>query len=149
MTESRKRYSNLERVWKMSEGFRNVPGVPDGWELVRVGVPDSEDWLIGHDGNPVAHCMLKRPLKLAQYAIIRKIEKPAKYRPFANAEEFKAHPLSGGWVLLGAGVWGRVLSFSDDYVSTSDTHPDEYTWGDAFSDLLFDDGIPFGVRIDE
>jgi hypothetical protein len=131
----------------MSEqGFRGVPGVPEGWELVAIRKIKQGDYSINRVGDPFEWTTCESD---TVWPIIRKIEKPAKYRPFANAEEFKAHPLSGGWVLLGAGVWGRVLSFSDDYVSTSDTHPDEYTWGDAFSDLLFDDGTPFGVKIDE
>jgi hypothetical protein len=115
-------------------------------ELVAIRKIKQVDYSINRVGDPFEWTTCESD---TVWPIIRKIEKPAKYRPFANAEEFKAHPLSGGWVLLGAGVWGRVLSFSDDYVSTSDTHPDEYTWGDAFSDLLFDDGTPFGVKIDE
>jgi hypothetical protein len=130
-----------------NEGFRNVPGVPDGWELVKVGVPDSEDWLIGHDGNPVAHCMLKRPLKLAQYAIIRKIEQPAKYRPFFNSKEaetffdcrlrFKDDRLPGLF---------RVIAINDSFVGIG---VDTYAYPQAFDTYVCEDGTPFGVRIDE
>ena len=134
-----------------NEGFRNVPGVPDGWELVKVGVPDSEDWLIGHDGNPVAHCMLKRPLKLAQYAIIRKIEQPAKYRAFANARE--ADQFWNASLRL-AGVTGdtkdsrfRITSIGRDGITINASF---YTYEQAFKCFCIDDdGTPFGVRIDE
>ncbi len=131
-----------------------IPGVPEGWELVRVGVPDSDDWLVGHEGNPVAHAMLKRPLKLRQYAIIRKIEKPATYRPFANAEEFKPH--RDRWLtrkdksdpthLDGA---CRVVAYDDQgpWFTTGNYH----TWEAAFNSgrCFDDDGTPFGVKIDE
>jgi hypothetical protein len=121
---------------------QQIPGIPEGWELVRVGVPDSDDWLVGHEGNPVAHAMLKRPLKLRQYAIIRKIEKPARYRQFANAEEFKPHR-------------DRWWTWKDD---RSNTFPPagygklghhSQSWSDSFDRKVFDDGTPFGVKIDE
>jgi len=69
----------------MSEqGFRGVPGVPDGWELVRIGKPNVGDWFIdGFDDPRQArdhdHCY--------GCAIIRKIEQPAKYRQFANLDD--------------------------------------------------------------
>jgi len=126
-----------------------IPGVPEGWELVRVGVPDSDDWLVGHEGNPVAHAMLKRPLKLRQYAIIRKIEKPATYRPFKDAVEYLPH-------------WGKPLRTKgsqgfDSVVSTGQVGVyiaagsmiARYSMADAFKRFEFADGTPFGVRIDE
>jgi hypothetical protein len=81
--------------------------------------------------------------------IIRKIEKPAKYRPFANAEEYLPH-------------WGKPIRLKDgtgydSVASTSDlgvyvasgTKTVWYSMVDAFSKLEFADGTPFGVRIDE
>ena len=129
------------------QGFIGVPGVPDGWELVRVGVPDSEDWLIGYDGNPVAHCMLKRPLNLAKYAIIRKIEQPAKYRAFANAEEFKPH--RDRWVRrVLDGLVFRCTSYGGGaLVVFGNILP---SFSEAFAQFVFDDdGTPFGVRVEE
>jgi hypothetical protein len=137
-----------------NEGFRNVPGVPEGWELVRVGVPDSEDWLIGYDGNPVAHCMLKRPLKLAKYAIIRKIEQPARYRQFANAEEFKPHRdrwIGRNWTDRTPAARGayKPTAYNDRGIWTSvenfETYEQMFDDGRCFDD----NGTPFGVRIDE
>lgn len=65
-----------------------IPGVPEGWELVRIGKPEIGEWFI--DG-------LSEPYQAIDdghfrgCAIIRKIEKPARYRQFANAAEFKPH----------------------------------------------------------
>ena len=119
-----------------------IPGVPEGWELVRIGVPDMDDWLIGHEGNPVAQSSLKRQLLLRQYAIIRKIEKPATYRQFANAEEFKPH--RDRW-------WYRDDKDGRRYfppASYSDKTHGGSVWKHRFETCFFDDGTPFGVRID-
>ena len=69
------------------QGFRGVPGVPDGWELVALRVPDKGEWFIGVDGKP-----FQAEFSSGQvWPIIRKIEQPAKYRQFASAEEFAPH----------------------------------------------------------
>jgi hypothetical protein len=128
---------------------QQIPGVPEGWELVRIGVPDMNDWLIGHEGNPVAQSSLKRQLLLRQYAIIRKIEKPAVYRPFKDAEEYLPH-------------WGKPVRLKDgtgfdSVVSTSrigvyvaaGSSIIRHAMVDAFRLFEFADGTPFGVRIDE
>jgi hypothetical protein len=75
--------------------------------------------------------------------IIRKIEKPARYRPFASAEEFKPH--RDRW-------WYRddqdgrrhfpPASYSDDAHNGAN-------WKHRFETSFFDDGTPFGVQIDE
>lgn len=135
------------------QGFRGVPGVPDGWELVRVGVPDSEDWLIGYDGNPVAHCMLKRPLKLAKYAIIRKIEQPSRYRPFANADEFR--PNVGRYVEVVKETSECEMDRGDTLLIVGVSYDSVLLYGgwitfkDAFECLVFGDGTPFGVKVEE
>ena len=126
-----------------------IPGVPDEWELVRIGVPDMDDWLIGHEGNPVAQSSLKRQLRLRQYAIIRKIEKPARYRPFESVEEYLPH--WGKPIRLKGGVgFDGVVSTSriGIYVAAGSTIV-RYSMADAFERFEFADGTPFGVRIDE
>jgi len=105
----------------MSEqGFRGVPVVPEGWEFLGFGVPCVGDhWL---DSG----------LKIRQWTsgiysakpIIRKIETPNGYRPFASAEEFNsAH--RDRW-------WHCGLN-----------------WEESFEIKLFDDGTPFGVEVTE
>lgn len=122
----------------MSEAFRGVPGVPDGWELVALRGPCKGEWFIGVDGKP---CQTDRNSGQV-WPIIRKIEQPARYRPFANAEEFKPHR-------------DRWWTWKDD---RSNTFPPaaygrlghhSQSWEDSFDRKVFDDGTPFGVRIDE
>ena len=67
----------------------NIEGIPEGWELVRVGKPIiNVDCVVNRDGTAVL-CEVEH---FAQnWPIIRKIENPKQYRPFANAAEFKPH----------------------------------------------------------
>ena len=125
---------------------QQIPGVPEGWEVEHVS----------RFGEPGEHCVspegephLIRVRTVYRVCIIRKIEKPAKYRPFANAEEYLPH-------------WGKPIRLKDgtgydSVASTSDlgvyvasgTKTVWYSMVDAFSKLEFADGTPFGVRIDE
>jgi hypothetical protein len=135
----------------MSEGFRNVPGVPDGWELVAIRKARYMENYIWTSGYP----SLWQDSEESDFVspIIRKIEKPAKYRPFANAEEFKPH--RDRWLtrkdksdpthLSGA---CRVIAYCDNHLWWADgrvsTYKDEFDHGRCFDD----DGTPFGVKID-
>jgi hypothetical protein len=120
-----------------------IPGVPDGWELVhanRAAMPG--EYFIDRVGN-VVHWGAEEE-SAAVYPIIRKIEKPAAYRPFANAEEFKPH--RDRW-------WRYNDSEDSEHVQPpaaySKIGPMGSNWEQAFSGRVFDDGTPFGVRIDE
>jgi len=125
-----------------------IPGVPAGWELVRIGKPEIDEWFIDGldnlvqaiDGNHFYGCV-----------ILRKIEKPATYRPFANAEEFKPH--RDRWICRlyngrpdAEGCY-KVSAYDDRGAFSNDGKT-------SYQDMLeegrvFDDGTPFGVRIDE
>ena len=123
-----------------------IPGVPEGWELVRIGKPEIGEWFIDGLSEPY------RAIDDGHFrgcAIIRKIEKPARYRHFANAEEYMPH-------------WGKPIRLKggvgfDSVVSTSRIGVYVAAGGsiirhempDAFKQLEFADGTPFGVRIDE
>ncbi len=130
-----------------------IPGVPEGWELIhanRAVMPG--EYFIDRAGN-VIHWGAEEE-SAAVYPIIRKIEKPAAYRPFANAEEFKPH--RDRWLtrkdksdpthLDGA---CRVVAYSDDYLWWADrrvsTYKEEFDSGRCFEE----DGTPFGAKIDE
>jgi hypothetical protein len=124
-----------------------IPGVPEGWEAVSFDyVSDGEHWL-DKDGDPIQHTSSVRTQ--CKRLIIRKIEKPARYRPFRDAEEYMPH-------------WGKPIRLKggvgfDSVVSTSrigiyvanETLITRYGLRDAFERLEFADGTPFGVRIDE
>jgi hypothetical protein len=127
-----------------------IPGVPEGWIIERIGKPIfNVDWVIGFDGEP----------RLCDYdssylnrVIIRKIEKPARYRPFANAAEFEPH--RDRWVQYTSPSVGdcsayRVSAYTSERVWLGpDNSGKEYKV--AFYCLNFDDdGTPFGVKIDE
>jgi len=124
-----------------------IPGVPDGWELVRIDRPEKGDWFIDVTGRPREY-----PYEAnggGVFPIIRKIEKPAEYRPFANAAEYLPH-------------WGKPIRMKggvgfDSVVSTSrigvyvaaGSSIIRHAMADAFKQFEFVDGTPFGVRIDE
>jgi len=126
-----------------------IPGVPEGWIIERIGKPIfNVDWVIGFDGEP----------RLCDYdssylnrVIIRKIEKPARYRPFANARE--ADQFWNASLRL-AGVTGdakdsrfRITSIGRDGITTN---AEFYSYEAAFYKFYVDDdGTPFGVKIDE
>ncbi len=128
---------------------QQIPGVPEGWIIERIGQPIfNVDHIIDTDGQP----------RLCDYdsnyfnrVIIRKIEKPATYRPFANARE--ADQFWNASLRL-AGVTGdakdsrfRVTSIGRDGITTN---AEFYSYEAAFYKFYVDDdGTPFGVRIDE
>jgi hypothetical protein len=124
-----------------------IPGVPDGWEIERIGKPIfNVDHVIHYDGQPM---LCDYDSSYLNRVIIRKIEKPAKYRPFANAEEYLPH-------------WGKPIRTKgdagfDSVVSTSmigiyvaaTAKIYYHSMSEAFEQFTFADGTPFGVRIDE
>ena len=118
-----------------------IPGVPEGWDLVHANrAAEAGEFILTEEGDPyMTSTGSGRP-----YPIIRKIEKPAKYRPFANAEEFKPH--RDRW-------WyrddkdGRRRHFPP--ASYSEKAHGGSVWMHRFETCFFDDGTPFGVRIDE
>lgn len=127
-----------------SEGFKNVPGVPEGWELVhanRSGEPG--EYGIDAGGMPVKF----EHKTLFNFPIIRKIEVPKKYRPFANAEEFKPH--RDRWVRrISDGLVFRCTSYGGGaLVVLGNILP---SFAEAFQQFVFDDdGTPFGVEVTE
>ena len=134
-----------------SEGFKGVPGVPDGWELVAIRKIKQGDYSINRVGDPFEWTTCESD---TVWPIIRKIEKPAKYRAFANAEEFKPH--RDRWIKLtiaesdGVYLTYQVASYDDWGVIFGGS---KETYQAVFNRYVFDglDGTtePFGVKIDE
>jgi hypothetical protein len=135
-----------------NQGFRGIPGVPDGWELVAIRVPKEGEWFVGVDGKPFQadHACGQ------QWTIIRKIEKPKQYRPFANGAEFEPH--RDRWVKIvsednnsGCDLDGRT---GDKQKVVCHHDRSVCLWGgwlnysEAFECFVFDDdGTPFGVEV--
>jgi len=137
-----------------SEGFKGVPGVPEGWELVGFRLPKKGEWFLGINGVVVqADCD-----RVNVWPIIRKIETPKRYRPFADREEFKPH----------RDRWVRIVSDDNNSgcaIDEEDVGADRridgcnehsvciwegwMTYGEAFKCFAFDDGTPFGVEVTE
>jgi len=116
-----------------------IDGIPEGWELVRIGNPQTGEWMLDSHGEP-------RQVRLPVYgfrAIVRKVERPKTYRPFANAAEFEPHQL-------------RFWRWKTD--SESMRRPPQHyfengwnsrLWKSAYDDAVFADGTPFGVEVSE
>jgi hypothetical protein len=127
-----------------------IPGVPEGWELVRIGHPVmGADCVIDYNGDIVVFRGNPNVNSGSNWPIIRKIEKPAAYRPFKDAEEYLPH-------------WGKPIRTKgdagfDSVVSTSmigvyvaaTTKTYYHSMAEAFEQFTFIDGTPFGVKIDE
>ncbi len=123
----------------------NIEGVPEGWELVAIRRARYMENYIWTSGLIVL--WQERTESGFIVPIIRKIEKPATYRPFVNAEEYLPH-------------WGKPIcqkggSGFDSVVSTSmigvyvaaTTEISYYSMADAFEQFAFADGTPFGVEV--
>jgi hypothetical protein len=126
-----------------------IPGVPEGWELVhclRIGEPGEIG--LNQLGEPFA---IGPNRTIKKVPIIRKIKKPAAYRPFANAREADQ-------------FWNAALRYRSSLVENIYSRfrintigldgitigLEFYSYKAAFDEFCVDDdGTPFGVRIDE
>ncbi len=125
-----------------------IEGVPNGWRLVRIGVPQlGVDWVINHEQSPTL-CVVAT--LCPNWPIIEKIEQPKKYRPFANAKEFEPHrdrwlihpedEANGAFQVLeydDTGIWANGMTEKMSYAIVKN------------NGLRFDDGSPFGVEVTE
>jgi hypothetical protein len=67
----------------------NIEGVPEGWELVRIGVVHHGEWRLMDDGS-IRQWLTIGP-STGWAVVLRKIEKPKQYRAFANKAEYAPH----------------------------------------------------------
>jgi hypothetical protein len=137
------------------QGFRGIPGVPDGWELVGIDYPVKGDCYTRNGG--VYEWASAHPSG-EMYPIIRKIEVPKQYRPFANAFEYVAKRIDGiavDWKYPDRpkGFYA-VVSANDSFVWVAfGEDVEQFDWVGAFERLQFRhvDGSasPFGVEVTE
>jgi hypothetical protein len=129
----------------INEGFQGIPGVPDGWELMRIDCVTEGEFYI-HKG--VVRCWGESRVSYSTYPIIRKIEKPKQYRPFADAEE--AEPFFDERLRKkdanNAEVHSRFRIGSIN-VKTLFIASDCYTYEEAFEKFVKSDGTPFGIEV--
>ena len=124
-----------------------IEGIPDGWELVRVGEVKNGEFFILSDGSIEQHDRDKVLRMNKNYVIIRKIEKPKQFRAFANAAEFEPH--RDKWIkqkLENADHRFKTQAYSNlmHYAGQ-----DGEEWEAAFDYFEFEDGTPFGVEVVE
>jgi hypothetical protein len=121
-----------------------VEGIPEGWELVRIGCPSKGEFFVDSDGRPL-ECKGYCQTGMNNHAIVRKIEKPKQYRPFANAEEFRPHRCR--WVRhIASDSCSSVIGYNDRSVKFG-TNKGYWDYEMAFETWVFDDGSPFGVEV--
>ncbi len=132
----------------------DIEGVPEGFELLRIGTPEEGEPYIEPSGR-IATC--PGGYMGSGYPVLRKIEKPKRYRPFANAAEFAPH--RDRWVCVANGIDEeisidssdvgeclRLQGYGDLSIATW------YGWcafETAFECFMFDDGSPFGIEVSE
>ncbi len=118
-----------------------IEGVPEGYELVRIGIPQDGDLFmhgrVGHIDEYDESVFYN-----TVYPIVRKVERPKKYRPFANAEEFKPHrDKYVRFIGVEKGFW-KLTSIHDEGANGEE-------WNVLFKKYVFEDGTPFGVEVSE
>lgn len=121
-----------------------IEGIPDGWLPVRFDYAVDGEAYVKGDGEVTVH-VGARPTQ-AKRLIVRKIEKPKRYRPFANAAEFEPHRDRWFRVKMNLGHAIRTSAY-DDRRHWSGEECD--TWEKMFADYEFENGTPFGVEVVE
>jgi hypothetical protein len=121
---------------------QNLP-IPDGYVVVpgNVGRYGDKYCMSGFDqwlsiDNQYGYTTFISPV-----TIIRRVEPESQYRPFANAEEFLPNATR---------MWRFKQSPPGGHKMPRDFHDTGHngqTWQRSFEDKVFDDGGPFGVKI--
>ena len=123
----------------------SIPGVPDGWALVRIGKPRAGESCIDLTGQLFtwpADCVSNT------YPIVREVDPPSPtYRPYANAEEFR--PERGRWIKSKdkdiQDERLRVTVYNDGHVIFNDQEGSSYQ--ELLDDYVFENDEPCGVRV--
>jgi hypothetical protein len=121
-----------------------IEGLPEGYDIVRIGRPKKGELFMGASGMVAkstggedAFC----------YLVLRKIEQPKQYRPFASAAEFKPHR-DRWWRMAYPSIGNSHPSFRTP-CNYSDRGYGGNSWEHCFERYVFDDGSPFGVEVSE
>ena len=122
----------------------SIEGIPDGWDLIGVRYAENLEAFIDDDGSIAYWAGKKKSARV--FPIIRKIEKPKRYRPFNDPIE--GQPLIGEVLRLkvdhkSIGVFIGITSLGFQ-IGLSHWKPKEAF--DCFERL---DGTPFGIEVTE
>lgn len=125
---------------------------PPGYRLIADGILKNGDLSLQHNGWFVSVLEgrdIADALELgAARAYARKIE--PEYRPFANAAELAPHREK--WLVFSAADGSpsptRISTYNDVCVWTGSSHVG-YKYDEAFKELQFEDGTPFGVKVSD
>ena len=121
-----------------------IEGIPDGWELVRFDYANKGESFLNGTGEIILH-IYDTPTPRMRL-IIRKIEKPKQYRPFAKPIE--AQPLLGEVLRL-------KVDHQDKFVLIGITSHAVliglqcWSLQEAFDCFERLDGTPFGIEVKE
>lgn len=120
-----------------------IEGIPEGYELARIGAPRTgEPYLTPRGRIDIAEGNFEG----CGYAVLRKVEKPKQYRPFANGDEFE--PFRDRWFCPKIKRNHLIkTSAYNEHRHWSGEEPD--TWEKMFDEYVFDDGTPFGIEVTE
>lgn len=119
-----------------------IEGIPDGWELVRIGSVRHGEYYLDPKGHPVMWTSAVTSHQ-TNYVIIRKIEKPKQYRPFANAAE--AEPFFDRRLRYRSST-NAILRINVLGETGAEIAGKDYTYQQAFDRFECTDGTPFGVE---
>ena len=121
----------------------NIEGIPEGWELVRLGTPSLGEFYL----NPKFGVVESKEEATCIYPILK--QKPKTYRPFASAAEFM--PYRHKWVRLepdsSSHTRWQIARYDDTGVTlVNGRNITNLTFNDAFIMNRFDDDTFFGVE---
>ena len=121
----------------------NIPGLEhletEGWGIVRFDKVSPDEYFINSVGR-IVQWVFSCPSE-EKKVIVRKIERPKQYRPFANAAEFEPH--RDRWWMFSHDLRNHrrpPQDYNDDLYGC-------WEWQDIFECATFDDGSPFGVEV--
>lgn len=139
-----------------SQCFQGIPGVPEGWELVRIDFVTEGEWYL-FNGKPLQWGSTKNASD-CDFPIIRKIEGFKTYRPFANGLEYikkRGNSIAVDWKHIDTtSGFFAIVSANDSFVWVAfGAVITQFQWDAAFERLVFRhiDGStsPFGVEVTE
>jgi len=117
-----------------------IEGVPEGWELVRIGFMKKDDWAIGGDGTPFQY--IKEKTGNEFWPIIRKVKPVCVWPHGVFRDGWIAEQHEGGPHWFSKKPWWNSEENYWDYVSTTVRTCDHLANGPVFrSDLRRDERI--------